>query len=86
MPHRQRVLATLVAAPVALGGAGDRNAARGQSVSTRLLFLIVGIANATWAPLVPLVQDRAGLRQAQAPGTPLQQPDPEPGLQFRHPT
>lgn len=50
--------------PVALGGAGDRNAARGQSVSTRLLFLIVGIANATWAPLVPLVQDRAGLDAA----------------------
>lgn len=50
--------------PVALGGAGDRNASRGQSVSTRLLFLIVGIANATWAPLVPLVQDRAGLDAA----------------------
>ncbi|MEE7451147.1 MFS transporter [Methylobacterium radiotolerans] len=50
--------------PVALGGAGDRNAARGQRVSTRLLFLIVGIANATWAPLVPLVKDRAGLDAA----------------------
>ncbi|KAA0119901.1 MFS transporter [Methylobacterium sp. P1-11] len=50
--------------PAALGGAGDRNAARGQRVSTRLLFLIVGIANATWAPLVPLVKDRAGLDAA----------------------
>ncbi|WCS26831.1 MFS transporter [Methylobacterium sp. NMS14P] len=50
--------------PVVRGGAGDRNAARGQRVSTRLLFLIVGIANATWAPLVPLVKDRAGLDAA----------------------
>lgn len=49
--------------PVAISGADDRAAAR-QRLSTRLLFLIVGIANATWAPLVPLVKDRAGLDAA----------------------
>ena len=49
--------------PVAIPGADDRAAAR-QRLSTRLLFLIVGIANATWAPLVPLVKDRAGLDAA----------------------
>jgi predicted MFS family arabinose efflux permease len=47
--------------PVAIPRADDR--AR-QRLSTRLLFLIVGIANATWAPLVPLVKDRAGLDAA----------------------
>jgi predicted MFS family arabinose efflux permease len=41
----------------------DDRAAR-QRLSTRLLFLIVGIANATWAPLVPLVKARAGLDEA----------------------
>ncbi|SDN67747.1 Major Facilitator Superfamily protein [Methylobacterium phyllostachyos] len=49
--------------PAALSGSDDRTAAR-QRLSTRLLFLIVGIANATWAPLVPLVKDRAGLNEA----------------------
>lgn len=49
--------------PAALRGADDRAAAK-QRLSTRLLFLIVGIANATWAPLVPLVKDRAGLDAA----------------------
>ena len=50
-------------APAALRGA-DRHAAGAQRLSTRLLFLIVGIANATWAPLVPLVKARAGLDEA----------------------
>ncbi|MBP1184116.1 MFS transporter [Methylobacterium sp. PvR107] len=47
--------------PVAIPRADDRAQ---QRLSTRLLFLIVGIANATWAPLVPLVKDRAGLDAA----------------------
>ncbi|MFC6742335.1 MFS transporter [Methylobacterium tardum] len=50
-------------APVAIPGADDRAAAQ-QRLSTRLLFLIVGLANATWAPLVPLVKDRADLDAA----------------------
>ncbi|GJE12892.1 MULTISPECIES: MFS transporter [Methylobacterium] len=50
-------------APAAPSRADDR-AASAQRLSTRLLFLIVGIANATWAPLVPLVKDRAGLDAA----------------------
>ncbi|MGU3546752.1 MFS transporter [Methylobacterium sp. A52T] len=49
--------------PAALRGSDDRTATQ-QRLSTRLLFLIVGIANATWAPLVPLVKDRAGLDEA----------------------
>ncbi len=49
--------------PAALRGSDDRTATQ-QRLSTRLLFLIVGIANATWAPLVPLVKDRAGLDAA----------------------
>ncbi|MCJ2073315.1 MFS transporter [Methylobacterium sp. J-030] len=49
--------------PAALRGADD-HAARARRLSTRLLFLIVGLANATWAPLVPLVKDRAGLDEA----------------------
>lgn len=49
--------------PAALRGSDDRTAGQ-QRLSTRLLFLIVGIANATWAPLVPLVKDRAGLDEA----------------------
>ncbi|MGH1573683.1 MFS transporter [Methylobacterium sp. P31] len=43
--------------------ADDRAASR-RRLSTRLLFLIVGIANATWAPLVPLVKTRADLDAA----------------------
>ena len=49
--------------PAALRGSDDRTAGQ-QRLSTRLLFLIVGVANATWAPLVPLVKDRAGLDEA----------------------
>ncbi|WP_457108649.1 MFS transporter [Methylobacterium sp. P5_C11] len=49
--------------PAALRAAEDRAAAQ-RRLSTRLLFLIVGIANATWAPLVPLVKARAGLDAA----------------------
>ncbi len=33
--------------------------------STRLLFLIVGIGTAAWAPLVPHVKAQAGLSEAQ---------------------
>ncbi|MGH1590023.1 MFS transporter [Methylobacterium phyllosphaerae] len=49
--------------PAALRAADDRAAAQ-RRLSTRLLFLIVGIANATWAPVVPLVKARAGLDAA----------------------
>jgi MFS family permease len=49
--------------PAALRETEDRTA-RAQRLSTRLIFLIVGIATATWAPLVPLVKARAGLDEA----------------------
>ncbi|MDP4023781.1 MFS transporter [Methylobacterium sp. NEAU 140] len=41
-----------------------RPAARTEILATRLLFLIVGIGTATWAPLVPSVKARAGLDDA----------------------
>lgn len=44
--------------------AGGHPASPAAALSTRLLFLIVGIGTAAWAPLVPFVKARAGLDDA----------------------
>ena len=45
----------------ALAATATPDSARSEILATRLLFLIVGVGMATWAPLVPFVKARAGL-------------------------